>query len=168
MFSISVSNLQLRLPVHEIPGAPGTPRVVEMPLPAVTSNTPPCGQPATAISGTGSHASRMRLTVTGTASEFPCAQASAATTRAEHVKHVYVTVSTKAPHDRCAFLRANGKLSAPRGCGKPIDLLARGTTNWRLRVKVHLAAGRYLVKSQAVDRRHARGRWSAITLVVRR
>jgi hypothetical protein len=27
--SISVSNLQLRLPVHEIPGAPGTPQVVK-------------------------------------------------------------------------------------------------------------------------------------------
>jgi len=35
VFSISVSNVQLRLPVHEVPGAPGTPRVVTKPLPAV-------------------------------------------------------------------------------------------------------------------------------------
>jgi hypothetical protein len=35
-FSISVSNLQLRLPVHEVPGAPGTPSVVKKPLPIVT------------------------------------------------------------------------------------------------------------------------------------
>jgi hypothetical protein len=33
VFSISVSNLQLRLPVHEVPGAPGTPSVVVTPLP---------------------------------------------------------------------------------------------------------------------------------------
>lgn len=32
VFQISVSNLQLRLPVHEVPGAPGTPRVVKKPL----------------------------------------------------------------------------------------------------------------------------------------
>jgi dienelactone hydrolase len=31
-FSISVSNLQLRLPVHEVPGAPGTPPAVQNPL----------------------------------------------------------------------------------------------------------------------------------------
>jgi dienelactone hydrolase len=32
-FSISVSDLQLRLPVHEVPGAPGTPAAVTKPLP---------------------------------------------------------------------------------------------------------------------------------------
>jgi dienelactone hydrolase len=32
-FSISVSDLQLRLPVHEVPGAPGTPAAVTRPLP---------------------------------------------------------------------------------------------------------------------------------------
>lgn len=37
-FSISVSNLQLRLPVHEVPGARGTPRVVTKPLPAVEAD----------------------------------------------------------------------------------------------------------------------------------
>jgi predicted acyl esterase len=35
-FSIAVSKLQLRLPVHEVPGSHGTPRVVTKPLPAVT------------------------------------------------------------------------------------------------------------------------------------
>lgn len=32
-FSISVSNLRLRLPVHDVPGAPGTPTVVRKPRP---------------------------------------------------------------------------------------------------------------------------------------
>jgi len=35
-FTIKVTNLQLRLPVHEVPGAPGTPAVVKKPLPHVT------------------------------------------------------------------------------------------------------------------------------------
>jgi hypothetical protein len=35
-FSISVSKLQLRLPVHEVPGAPGTPHVVKKPRPVAT------------------------------------------------------------------------------------------------------------------------------------
>jgi hypothetical protein len=38
VFSISVSNLVLRLPVHEVPGASGTPLVVKKPLPAVAPN----------------------------------------------------------------------------------------------------------------------------------
>jgi hypothetical protein len=41
VFSISVSNLQLRLPVHEVPGAAGTPRSVKEPLPAVKSHPMP-------------------------------------------------------------------------------------------------------------------------------
>jgi dienelactone hydrolase len=36
VFSISVSNLQLRLPVHDTPGTPGTPAAVQKPLPVVT------------------------------------------------------------------------------------------------------------------------------------
>jgi ABC-2 type transport system ATP-binding protein len=36
VFSISVSKLQLRLPVHEVPGSHGTPHVVTKPLPVVT------------------------------------------------------------------------------------------------------------------------------------
>jgi dienelactone hydrolase len=166
-FSISVSNLQLRLPVHEIPGARGTSAAVATPLPAVTSNMPPCARPASAISPQRSRVSRAELTVTGAAAEFPCARASAATQRAEHVTHVYVAVSTGAPHHRCSFLKANGKLSTPRRCSRPIELRARGTATWQLRLRVGLQRGRYLVKAQALDGRHARGRWSAITLVVR-
>ena len=41
VFSISVSKLQLRLPVHEVPGSRGTPRVVQKPLPVVTPKPMP-------------------------------------------------------------------------------------------------------------------------------
>ena len=40
-FSISVSNLQLRLPVHDVPGAPHTPRAVKKPPPIVTPHPMP-------------------------------------------------------------------------------------------------------------------------------
>jgi hypothetical protein len=40
-FSISVSNLQLRLPVHDAPGAPSTPAVVNKPLPVVEAHPMP-------------------------------------------------------------------------------------------------------------------------------
>ena len=41
VFSISVSKLQLRLPVHQVPGAHGTPPVVRKPLPVVTPRPRP-------------------------------------------------------------------------------------------------------------------------------
>lgn len=41
VFSISVSNLQLRLPVHEVPGASGTSVVVKEPLPNVKPSPQP-------------------------------------------------------------------------------------------------------------------------------
>jgi dienelactone hydrolase len=169
VFSISVSNLQLRLPVHEAPGARGTPKVVNKPLPVATPDPIACGQPTSTITSESTHASRTSLTVAGTATEFPCAGASAAAKRAEHVTHVQVTVSTKASRHRCAFLKTNGELSAPRSCSKPIELLARASTSWRVQRSVHLAPGSYLVQSQAIDARHShQNGTSAITLAVRR
>jgi hypothetical protein len=41
VFSISVSKLQLRLPVHQVPGSHGTPPVVKKPLPVVTPKPMP-------------------------------------------------------------------------------------------------------------------------------
>jgi dienelactone hydrolase len=37
-FAITVSNLQLRLPVHDVPGAPGVPTVVTKPLPVASAS----------------------------------------------------------------------------------------------------------------------------------
>lgn len=164
-FSISVTNLQLRLPVHEVPGASGTPAEVKKPLPVVTPDAITCGRPTSTIASTSASVTRLR--VSGSATEFPCANASAATRRAEHVTHVHIAVSSKASRRRCAFLEPNGRLSAPRSCSKPIELPASGTTNWHLRLSVHLIRGRYLVQSQAIDARHRRQSGvSTITLAV--
>jgi hypothetical protein len=44
-FSIEVSNLQLRLPVHEVPGDPGTPPEVTQPTGGSVPATNPSGEP---------------------------------------------------------------------------------------------------------------------------
>ncbi|HWE34572.1 MAG TPA: CocE/NonD family hydrolase [Solirubrobacteraceae bacterium] len=156
VFSISVTDLQLRLPVHE---GPGSNPAVGQPQPVAAPHPMPCGaQPSSAIDSTGSHLTRTRLAIAGTAAETPCTQASAATQRAEHVTHVYVTVSTRAPHHRCLFLKRSGRLSKAQSCSRAIELTASGTSKWHLRLHVHLVAGRYVIRVSAVDGRKVRQR----------
>ena len=153
VFAISVADLQLRLPVHE---SPGSNPAVGQPQPNVTAHPVPCSaRPSSSISRSGSRATRTRLVVVGTAAETPCAQASAATQRAERVKHVYVTVSTRAPHRRCLVLKRSGRLSKARSCRRTVQLTASGTTKWHLREAVHLVPGHYLIRV-AADRRTQR------------
>ena len=78
-FSISVSDLQLRLPVHEAPGAPGTPPSVDGPAAAGHPSRAP-RQAASRDPTRGSTAgeperSRHGITVSGTAGEHRCATA---------------------------------------------------------------------------------------------
>jgi hypothetical protein len=65
---------------------------------------------------------------------------------------VLVSVSRPRAH-RCRFLRANGRLTSPRGCRRPVLLRARGTRTWRLSPKARLARGRYRVQVRGIDRR---------------
>jgi hypothetical protein len=101
------------------------------------------------------------LVVFGTASERPCRNAPAASRRKEHVKHVWVAVYRGVGHGRCRFLRPSGRLTRRRACFKhPVEFRASGTGRWHLRRRLHLAAGRYVVRADAVDgfRRHQRRR----------
>jgi hypothetical protein len=95
--------------------------------------------------------------VTGTASETACAQAAAKTRRLEHVVHVYVMIY-RVHAGRCRFVRKDGTLGGKRSCKRPIELRARGTVKWGLRLKVALPAGHYSIRSDAVDglRHHQR------------
>jgi dienelactone hydrolase len=146
-FSISVSDLQLRLPVHEAPGtAPG----VTAPKPPVQARPHGCvAIPYSRIARRHTHGSRHRLTVSGTAGEHRCATAN-------RLAHVYVMIYRPAAHGRCRFVRRSGALSRPRSCRRPIEFRASGTSHWSLRVKLSLAPGRYLIRSVAVDRRRHR------------
>jgi dienelactone hydrolase len=158
-FSISVSNLQLRLPVHEAPGtAPG----VGAPLATVQAHPHGCiAAPYSRIAGRRTHGSRHGITVIGTAGEHRCATASAANRRRQRLAHVYVMIYRPAAHGRCRFVKRAGALSRPRSCRRPIEFVARGTARWRLNLPLHLAPGRYLIRSVAVDRLHHRESRSA-------
>ena len=168
-FSISVSNLQLRLPVHEVPGAPGTPASVTNPLPAVSANPHGCSaHPYSRITRRRTHASKKGFVAAGTAGEDHCAQASAVNRRHQKLAKVYVMIYRKAAHGRCRFLEPGGKLSRPRLCNRPIEFKARGTSHWSLRLRIPMPSGRYLIRADAVDQlRHHQPRTAASVITVR-
>jgi len=171
-FSISVSDLQLRLPVHEVPGAPGTAANVTSPLPLVYPtpySTPGCvAHPYSRIDRRRGHASRRGFAVVGTAGEHHCPGASRLNVRRQKLAKVYVMIYRKATHGRCRFLERDGKLSRPRPCDRPIEFLARGTSHWSLRLRTGVPSGRYLIRADAVDRlRHHQPRTAASVISVR-
>jgi hypothetical protein len=167
-FSISVSDLQLRLPVHE---APGTVPGVTAPRPIVQAHPRGCiAAPSSRIARRRTHGSRHSLTVSGTAAEHRCATVTAANRRRQRLARVYVMVYRPAAHGRCRFVERSGALSRPRSCRRPIEFAARGTARWSLRLRVGLAPGRYLIRSVAVDRlrhRQPRSAASQISITIR-
>ena len=129
----------------------------------------PCNvRPFSSIDRRHVRASRNTVSVSGTAGEPVCKNASAADRRRNRVIAAYVVISRGASRGRCQFLQRNGRLSGPGSCARPIELLARGTSNWSLRLRVRLAPGPYLVRSDAVDGfgRHQRRSAASIVRVV--
>jgi hypothetical protein len=161
-FSIAVSELQLRLPVHEIPGAAGTPAVVGKPQPPVSQGAqvpPACRtRPIARISKQRTRAFGQGVVLFGTASEPPCAQASSAVRHQQRITRVSLSIIRTLPHGRCRFLLPSGKFTRPRSCARPVLFTASGTTRWRLRLSAGLSKGSYLVRVDARDaaRRHSR------------
>jgi hypothetical protein len=102
----------------------------------------------------------------GRASEPLCAQASSATRRLQRIVRVYL-VAYQMRGKRCRFLSADGRLSRLRSCSSPIRMLARGTTSWVLHLRGTVAAGRYRIRSDAVDgfRHHQRPAAASVTTV---
>jgi Acetyl xylan esterase (AXE1) len=162
-FSVSVSDLQLRLPVHELPGAAGTSSAVTKPLahvsPGVQVQSPACrARPVARITKRRTRASRRHgVAVFGTAGEPACAHATSAARRRQRITRVNVSISRTLPHGRCRFLLRSGTLTRTRSCLRPAWLKARGTVRWTLRQR-SLPRGSYLVRVEAVDgnRQHSR------------
>jgi dienelactone hydrolase len=152
VFSISVTDLQLRLPVHE---KPGSAPVVSKPLPPVTPKPhkpKACvARPTTKIKNAHWASRSQRLTVSGRAHETPCASASKATRKHEHVTRVWVIVYRTAKHGRCQFLQKDGKLTKARSCKRTVELLARGGSSWSLKLHAPLPAGTYRIHTDAAD-----------------
>ena len=110
-FSISVSDLQLRLPVHE---APGTVPGVTGPKPPVQARAHGCvARPYSRIARRRTRGSRHGLTVSGTAGEHKCATASAAKRRRQRLARVYVMVYRRAARGRCQFVERTGGAEPP-------------------------------------------------------
>jgi hypothetical protein len=130
------------------------PSIVTKPLPHVQPHpvAATCSsRPTSRIAKRRTRASHTRLFVTGTALGGSCASISAATRRRESLKHVYVIVYRPAGHGRCQFLERNGHVSRTRRCSKPIELRARGTSKWKLRLSITVPAGRWFIRSDAVN-----------------
>lgn len=155
-FTISVSGLQLRLPVHEVPGAPGTPAAVGRPLAPFTPGPSAGGgcvppRPTSQIAKRRLRISRRGLTVSGAAAELSCVDAVGPLAGKLRVRHVDVAVYETYRHGRCRFLLRSGRLTAKRSCARPIRFRARGTARWMLRRRQHIPRGSYLIRSDAVD-----------------
>ncbi len=167
-FTIQLAALQLRLPVHEPPGSvPG----VGKPLPPAFytghSFTACSTSPYSKLNKRRVHATRRLLLASGTAGEPACVFASAAEHQREQVTHVYVMIYRPAAAGRCRFVLRSGKLSRPRPCKQPVEYLATGRARWQLHLRVALAPGSYLVRSDAVDgnRRHQARTAASVTRV---
>jgi len=155
-FSIIVSDLQLRLPVHE---QPGSNPAVGAPLPPVAP--PSCSRlPYSRLHKRRTHAYSHLLVASGTASERRCPGATTAERRHERVVHVYAMIYRRTRHGRCRFLRRDGRLTHARSCSRPIEYRASGTSHWRLRLRIRIPAGSYLVRSDAVDGYGRHQRWT--------
>src|SRR5579864_1225553 len=154
-FQIQVADLQLRLPVHESPGsAPGVGR----PQPPVTPHAHPASactaRPYSTLNKRRVRASRHVLIASGTAGEHTCLVASAAARRRLRVARVYVMIYRPVRGGRCRFVTPSGRLKRPRSCRRPIEFRASGRRRWRLALRIPLAPGAYLVRSDAVDSDH--------------
>jgi hypothetical protein len=82
-------------------------------------------------------ASRLRLALRGTTRVAACAR----NTRLR-VTRVYISVY-RAVRRGCRFLQAIGRLTARRSCRRPILVLAKGTTSWRVARRVRVPRGTY-------------------------
>jgi dienelactone hydrolase len=148
-FSIAVSGLQLRLPVHEPPGAPGTSSVVTRPLPPYGSCT---AYPSSRVTKKRARATSRGFSVSGTAAPGRCRLTPSVMISGPRVRQVDITVYRTLAHGRCRFLLPGRGLLAPRACRRvPGFWRATGTTHWRLTRRVRIPAGVYLIRATAVN-----------------
>jgi hypothetical protein len=146
-FSISVSDLQLRLPVHDLPARSG---VVGNPLPPVIIGC--SGLPGSTVARGRLIATRALIRVSGSATDTPCASAGRTIASRQRLARVDVAIFRPVGHDRCRFVQPSGRLGRPVLCIEPVTLPARGTRSWTLSRRVRLGPGRYLIASLAFDR----------------
>jgi hypothetical protein len=76
------------------------------------------------------------------------------------VQTVYISIARhqRGGHDRCRYLKRNGRLTRATSCHRGRYLRAKGTGHWRIRIRGKLPAGRWEIRARARDRAHNRER----------
>jgi hypothetical protein len=158
-FSIAVSGLSLRLPVHDLPLSS---KAVGNPLPPMITGC--SGLPGSTV--TRRLATRTVFQISGKATDSPCASDGQTLSSRQRLDRVFVVIFRPVGHDRCQFVEQNGRLGRPVLCTTaPAKVPARGTRSWTLSRRVHLAPGRYLVASLAYDKLGQRQPAATVVLV---
>ena len=123
-FSITVSNLSLRLPVHDLPLST---KAVGNPLPpAITGCS---GLPGSTLARGRLLATRTLFRVSGTATDTPCPSDGQTLASRQRLDRVVVVIFRPVGHDRCQFVGQNGRLGRPVLCTTtPVKFLARRHT----------------------------------------
>ncbi|HEY2436139.1 MAG TPA: hypothetical protein VGH93_03100, partial [Solirubrobacteraceae bacterium] len=147
-FSIAVSGLQLRLPVHELPRSSRVIAAPRVPVILGCSGLPAARVQTARINRYG------EVSVHGTASDQSCPSAGTTISSRQRLARVSLIVYRTAGFGHCRFLQPNGRLSRPRLCSDPVELPVRGgARRWgffgRVRNEYH---SRYLIVPDAVDR----------------
>ncbi|HEV7363434.1 MAG TPA: hypothetical protein VGN71_03515 [Solirubrobacteraceae bacterium] len=93
-------------------------------------------------------ASRRRIAVRGAASDVACGRAA----RVRRVEVALARVEGPRRHQRCRFLKRDGRLTARTSCRRRVYLRASGTRRWRFSRRRRFAGGSYRVWVRAVDR----------------
>jgi hypothetical protein len=90
--------------------------------------------------------SRRFISARGRASDRACAH------RRGRVRAVRVAVARFVQgHDRCRYLKPNGRLGRASSCHRGQYLRARGAERWRFKIRARLPRGRYEIRARARD-----------------
>jgi hypothetical protein len=96
------------------------------------------------------HLTRAVLAVGGRATDAGCKATKVRRARAGSVRRVQIAVAQVAGQ-KCRYLGADGRLQAASPCGSVVALVAHGRRRFTLHLAAHLPAGRYRVRTQAID-----------------
>jgi uncharacterized repeat protein (TIGR01451 family) len=117
-----------------------------------TNTTCNPSKPRSSISRNGSRITRAKIRLTGRTLDLRCA----GTNRLGGIRRARLAIA-QIVGSRCRFVQKNGSLTAPRSCSRRLYLNAHlgrkraGKVPWTFRLKVNLAAGRYVVTASGID-----------------
>jgi hypothetical protein len=108
--------------------------------------------PTTTLKPPGLNRTRKAIRLKGKSKDRGCAATTTLSKRKGHVETVMVSIAQVRRHD-CRFVNQKGRIEAKfHNCRKPILMVAKGTTRWSFKLRVHnLPAGNYRAVARGVD-----------------